>query len=907
MQARKTSGQQRTSLLSALRNGLTAFAQSLAQPSPKQVRKQLTEFMQEHQVYAQKDIQDWIDALNMARDVYFPRRKELIDIYEYIMRDPHLSAVIESRKMQVKANRFRLLDANGEESEATELLRTGWFFGTTDIPGFLDFVMDTLFWGPTLINFKGYGPDGRFQTVELVDRRHVEPVSGHLLRHPSDFEGQPYREPPFSDWLFEIGQPASLGILWKAAPEVIWKLHSSNAWDQFQNLFGVPMRVAKMYAEDPNIRSDLETQLEEMGTSAWATIPPNVEYEIKESQNHDAWGVFNNHIARRNSEISKLILGQTMTTDDGSSRSQSEVHERVSEDYMLADRMFLRVLMNERVLPFLMRHGYPFEGLTFEWDDTRELDIEKKWEITKGLIENRYDIDESWIEDTFGIPVNGRLNTNPGGFGMPGGDEAGGKKKVPVADLTQFYHTGHQGCNHGPQAALEDFLPEAIITVLSEAFDRMVQRVFDNNRTAPYVDADFYQAHIQALGKAIEKAFDQTDSWPIEEGPDLIMNEHLRNNIHAFSAAKSLETVGALQNELTDEDGTPRRFNEFKKKADELGVDYNRRYLEAEYQHALNASRAASQWAEIQDGREDFEFLRYETAGDKRVRDSHEALDGTVAHIDNPFWQKYMPPNGWGCRCDVIQVSRNQVERQNLPAYGPNKSNELMDKGGKAVPERHRQFFERNWGRERQVYPADHPYFSGKDIYNLKAERDYGMPDYRAMDRGKLPEQELAHDSKGSFDQWFEEQIEQRGRSAEEIKQIYSGYKKKNGPALPLKDYEGRLVHFTERQKTHITEENQDERWRYARTIEQVLINPDEVWDNTEWDSRKGDSVEVAYLKFYKEHPMLVAVSIPNNLDQPIRIRTAYQIQGANQDKVRQTLNKKRKGVLRHRKTPSTE
>ncbi len=42
---------------------------------------------------------------------------------------------------------------------------------------------------------------------------------------------------------------------------------------------------------------------------------------------------------------------------------------------------------------------------------------------------------------------------------------------------------------------------------------------------------------------------------------------------------------------------------------------------------------------------------RYSTAGDDRVRPSHAELDGVTLPKDDPFWQRFWPPNGWNCRC----------------------------------------------------------------------------------------------------------------------------------------------------------------------------------------------------------------------------------------------------------------
>jgi SPP1 gp7 family putative phage head morphogenesis protein len=50
----------------------------------------------------------------------------------------------------------------------------------------------------------------------------------------------------------------------------------------------------------------------------------------------------------------------------------------------------------------------------------------------------------------------------------------------------------------------------------------------------------------------------------------------------------------------------------------------------------------------------------YRTIGDNRVREEHAKLEGVTLPKDDPFWQKFYPPNGWSCRCTVIAVFEKQ-------------------------------------------------------------------------------------------------------------------------------------------------------------------------------------------------------------------------------------------------------
>lgn len=52
---------------------------------------------------------------------------------------------------------------------------------------------------------------------------------------------------------------------------------------------------------------------------------------------------------------------------------------------------------------------------------------------------------------------------------------------------------------------------------------------------------------------------------------------------------------------------------------------------------------------------------------DERVRPEHEALNGVVLPKEHPRWGSIMPPNGFNCRCDVIEVWNDENPKENLP------------------------------------------------------------------------------------------------------------------------------------------------------------------------------------------------------------------------------------------------
>lgn len=59
-------------------------------------------------------------------------------------------------------------------------------------------------------------------------------------------------------------------------------------------------------------------------------------------------------------------------------------------------------------------------------------------------------------------------------------------------------------------------------------------------------------------------------------------------------------------------------------------------------------------------------YWEYQTAGDGHVRDSHAAMDGKVFRADSPIWDVWYPPNGFGCRCNVVSRTERQLKRMGL-------------------------------------------------------------------------------------------------------------------------------------------------------------------------------------------------------------------------------------------------
>jgi SPP1 gp7 family putative phage head morphogenesis protein len=97
------------------------------------------------------------------------------------------------------------------------------------------------------------------------------------------------------------------------------------------------------------------------------------------------------------------------------------------------------------------------------------------------------------------------------------------------------------------------------------------------------------------------------------------------------------------------------------------------RRLETIYQTNLRAAYSAGHWSAILDNAEEAPFLMYDAVDDSRTRPEHAAWDGTVLPVNHEWWRVHYPPNGWKCRCSVIQLSRGQAQRL-LKKDGPDRA-----------------------------------------------------------------------------------------------------------------------------------------------------------------------------------------------------------------------------------------
>lgn len=98
---------------------------------------------------------------------------------------------------------------------------------------------------------------------------------------------------------------------------------------------------------------------------------------------------------------------------------------------------------------------------------------------------------------------------------------------------------------------------------------------------------------------------------------------------------------------------------EFQKAGIAVGGDHQ---LETVFRTQTQLAYSAGRWEADQAVDDILWGYKYVTVGDERVRPEHEALEGTTLPKDDPFWDKFFPPNGWNCRCQAISIFEERAK-----------------------------------------------------------------------------------------------------------------------------------------------------------------------------------------------------------------------------------------------------
>jgi hypothetical protein len=372
----------------------------------KKVTKLMVDVVKRARRLWRKEINDWQSARFALYNPEYPRTEPMQELYMDIMLDGHLTGITENRTLR-STNKDYIFAIDGvKDDKLTEFIEDKEWFELL-----IEEAHKSAYFGYSLIWIKDYDK-GEIKEIELLPRGLIIPDQKVLLYDYDADRGIDFSE--IKDILLYAQFYDHVGKLEKAAPYTILKRHSWGSWDEFEELFGIPIRIAKIASQSETVKNEVAGWLEEMGSAPYGVFPLGTEVDIKENSKTDSFNVFFQKIQALDKELSKLILHQTMTTENGSSRSQSEVHENTLDEVVHADEKKMLAFLNNRLVPAMRSLGYSIP-------DKAKIIVEKTTDpnlqiaVDGVLLKHGVRLKKEYLEQTYGVEVESTSESSSGG------------------------------------------------------------------------------------------------------------------------------------------------------------------------------------------------------------------------------------------------------------------------------------------------------------------------------------------------------------------------------------------------------------------------------------------------------------------------------------------------------------
>lgn len=262
---------------------------------------------------------------------------------------------------------------------------------------------------------------------------------------------------------------------------------------------------------------------------------------------------------------------------------------------------------------------------------------------------------------------------------------------------------------------------------MDDIIERLMKAVHDGEIIPGHIDVDLLKEFSKMFRDSLFEGYGKGMADVDYDTPDYYSLQYLKNNLHAFGAAKTMDEIKAMSALLLDDAGNRRNWQSFKEQAMKLHEEYNVRWLRTEYDTAFANAQMARQWNDYQ-ANDYYTSITIVTANDERVRDTHARWEGFTRPKNDPIWAQVWPPFDWNCRCDTSESfdgERGNIDVKDIPTL-----------------------FRNNSGQSGVAFTGDHPYFKSMgqldtpqaSIYALKLTELTATGNYRLEKAGVLRE-----------------------------------------------------------------------------------------------------------------------------------------------------------------------
>lgn len=606
-----------------------------------------------------------------------------ISLYRELLYDSHVDSCITSRESGFLSREYLITSSSSRrmDKKALEFVREN--FLNLDIENLLRAIHNAIYFGFSVIE-KIYSTDGSYIYLEKAIERPQEwfafDENNELVFRAKYNKTEKVDHSKIelvthkATYLNPYGERKLAKVFWP----VSFKKGGITFWMNFAEKFGSVFLYATVNHESK--RDKMLQALSEMVQNAVGVIETGDQIHTLNVEKSGSSNLYSDLIEFCNAEISKSILGQTLTTQEGrtGSYAQAKVHFEVRKDIIEYDIKFIQRIMNRMIqklvdLNFSDIETYP-QFVLYEEDD---IDIDTVLKLQNcGVRFNK----EFFIKKFHLLPEHFELSPtqiqSENSYSEYEDKQETTENYNDIIQEEEKIQTFVEKTLPDFHKAFEPFLKEAIAAIdNSKNYEDAVQKLLaltGKERDYSELQDLFLAIDLivrQGLKKSLsysELAKDTIDSLqnkvPLTPEEYKKLQDRYKNLAFTIAAYQEEDKIAEVLQELIEAKKAKLTYQEFKKQMKEKGLSISPIVY---YQNVRNAQMAA-RYNMLKEMTDDYPYWQYVAILDSHTRPSHAALHGKVWRADDAFWDTYYPPNGFNCRCNVRPVSSAYVKEKNI-------------------------------------------------------------------------------------------------------------------------------------------------------------------------------------------------------------------------------------------------
>lgn len=357
-------------------------------------------------------LNDWKSSVEAAWSENNPNRTDLADIYKAMTSyDSQTITAINQRKLLTMQGEIGFYNEDGSiNEEATKLIKSPsgaikmWF------RDFLSMSLDSIFWGYELIAIDYI--NGNI-VVKKIPERNIIPREGVILRDAA-YGNSESNSIYFNEGKIDLitckisytGDLNDLGLLSGVAPYFFSKV--TGAWKQHADKFGMLTRVLKTNSENKSKLSASYNFLKNQVRGNFIVLGKEDQLTFEGDTRTDVT-MYSSLNSYCDASISKIILGQTSTTDEKSFAGSAGVHQDILNSIIKSDREFLESVVNDQLIKKLQMFGLLKENIYFGIAAAENMDLLKQSQIVQTLSNSGHKVTKEYIKKTFNVELEEQI------------------------------------------------------------------------------------------------------------------------------------------------------------------------------------------------------------------------------------------------------------------------------------------------------------------------------------------------------------------------------------------------------------------------------------------------------------------------------------------------------------------